>query len=42
MNKNILINVAYCLNLLKNMNNYLTQNENKNLKNFNCKVTNAI
>lgn len=42
MNKNILINVAYCLNLLKNMKNYLTQNEKKNLKNFNCKVTNAI
>lgn len=30
------------INLLKNMKNYLTQNEKKNLKNFNCKVTNAI
>lgn len=28
------------INLLKNMKNYLTQNEKK--KNFNCKVTNAI
>lgn len=29
------------INLLKNMKNYLTQNEKK-IKNFNCKVTNAI